>query len=52
MSKKCAKKIVLGCDFGDNPVTFICNKNKGHVGEHEEKFSTSSKKISVKWTDT
>jgi len=52
MSENCGETIVFSCDFGDNPVTFTCNKNKEHAGEHEEKFDAYGKKISVTWTDT
>lgn len=50
----CGAVLVLGDDYGDNPITFTCQKTKNHKGEHMEtqpKFTISWKLDERKYCD-
>lgn len=48
-AKRCKATLQMSCDFGDNPVTFCCQRNKDHFGKHRESGNIGEKLFIIHW---
>ncbi len=51
MTKTCNDKLVFGDDYGDNDVTFSCQRVRGHDGMHTESGQHEGRLYLIYWVD-
>ena len=53
MPDACGATLILADDMGDEPCTFTCKREQGHLGNHRESFPmpppNNQKEVVVIW---